>query len=344
MEDRQAHKPRVGGSVGPLCKITKTDRRADIRVQETAAANIFAGVESTQCLGLAPHPLELNQGRGDNLSRSSIRPPIPASHLVQSRTHNKEASATLDRSDVGQPPVRRLRKQDVAKLGTLQDDGLEVVGLGRSSRRVRPDEVMEECVHGVGKPSSLLENSVLRDHKRRSLAALGMEKEGRECSPSREGHRRCCETLVRTGLAQRTRAIQRTFNVTSVPLDWWDGLQESCDRRGEHREPAARAKFDAREANERDDVPERIYACPRIQSQGHNRFDIPRSVPVKAKVGQSLSQRGRVGLDGLQMVVVLNVVLNELSQRVDLSGELLVRGRVKDELAELQLVLLGGGR
>jgi len=88
-------------------------------------------------------------------------------------------------------------------------------------------------------------------------------------------------------------------------------------------------------------VTEGDEARPRVEGQGHDGVDAGHGARVvQAEVGQRLGQGGRVGLDGLQVVVVLNVVLDELVQGAELAGHVLVRDRVQEELAQLEPVLL----
>ena len=117
---------------------------------------------------------------------------ILVTNLEQPGADNQEVDARLNRGSVREAPVGGLREEDVAKLCALENDGLKVFTLCLCRGPARQNEGLEERHHGVRQSRRLRQDGVVGRHQRCSVGSLGVEEEGGDGPPSREGGRCGC--------------------------------------------------------------------------------------------------------------------------------------------------------
>jgi hypothetical protein len=122
---------------------------------------------------MIPRQLDLNScWSNDVIGRAGWHASLVADP-VKTRAYDSKANARPGGSClVDKTPFTRMRKEHVSKLGTLQDNGLEMRLLLKFARIVIRNEEFKAGVHGVDQISSLRGHCRIRRNKSGPLAAI----------------------------------------------------------------------------------------------------------------------------------------------------------------------------
>ncbi len=152
--------------------------------------------------GKATHLTARSSIRGERVTSRDLS--LVVADLVQRGTDHDVA--VVLRVFEGEAELRRLREEQIAELGVLQDHESETVLL---CVLVLADEDAEEGVEGLDEGRGLLLRFCLDWSEGAALAPLGIQEEGRELTPAIEGKRdslKMCQSTVCQGFQREERS------------------------------------------------------------------------------------------------------------------------------------------